>query len=174
MKANLNHSPAMNAYGGVEVQLHSFLTSVLVGVTSQFQALVVYPQVRSLRYPMNRLVGPQIWYWSFDEEKNLFRMPGIWGRCTEACKKNPRNVWANVHQMLLEVIWKDMRFAAQGMGVGSTKPYPQIYSHTSPSSCHSPLPTQPLPVTQTTFFTAREAVLTTFVRSTGIRQRGLK
>jgi len=73
--------------------------------------------------------------------------------------------------VLLLVISKKVRFAAQGMGSGATKRYPQTYFYTSPSGCHSP---HPRPVTLTVYFTAIEVVLTTFVRSTGICHRGLK
>jgi len=39
----LSHAHAVKAYWGVEVQLHSFLTSVLDGMSGQIQALVVLP-----------------------------------------------------------------------------------------------------------------------------------
>ena len=81
----------------------------------------------------------------------------------------PMVMW--VLGVLLLVISKKMRFAAQGMGAGPTKRSPQTHSYTSPSSCHSP---HPLPVTLTIHFTAMEVVLTTFVRSTCICHRGLK
>jgi hypothetical protein len=65
----------MNAYGGVDVQIHIFLTSVLAGSersaphTDQFT-----PGGKSPRYPLDRrMVGPQIRSGQSGEEKFLDR-----------------------------------------------------------------------------------------------------
>jgi hypothetical protein len=47
----------MKAYGGVALQLHAFLISVLDEVSGQFHSAVVLPQGKSLQYPLDLGAG---------------------------------------------------------------------------------------------------------------------
>jgi hypothetical protein len=50
----------MKTYWGVEVQLHTFLTLALDGVSGQIHTQATLPQEKSRRYPLGkRLGGPQ-------------------------------------------------------------------------------------------------------------------
>lgn len=69
MKTKLNHAHAMKAYGGVEVQRPSFLTSVLDGVSGQLQALVVLPPGKEPPVPSEYEVG-----WAPDLVLKLWRI----------------------------------------------------------------------------------------------------
>jgi hypothetical protein len=47
----------MKAYGGVDVQIHVFLTLALVGGVVSFTPLKLYPRGKSSRYPLDRRLG---------------------------------------------------------------------------------------------------------------------
>jgi hypothetical protein len=61
----------METYGGVEVQLHAFLTSAIDG-GGQRHALAALPPGKRPRYPLEkRLGGPQSLPGRYGEQKNL-------------------------------------------------------------------------------------------------------
>jgi len=88
----LNQHHPLNTYDGVEVHLHSFLTSALDWrwVVS-FTYLPLYPQEKRSRYPLDRrLGGPQNRSALGSEEKNSLHLPGIEPRssnCFDSHKK---------------------------------------------------------------------------------------
>ena len=70
---------------GVEVQLHSFLTSALDGSVWSVYARPLDPRGKSPRYPMNKRLGePMSRSGLFGKEKNLLPLPGFYSRI-QAC-----------------------------------------------------------------------------------------
>jgi hypothetical protein len=64
----------MKAYGGMDLQIHIFLTSALAGGewSVSFTPRSLYPRGKSPRYPLDRrLDGPQYWSGRRREEKIL-------------------------------------------------------------------------------------------------------
>jgi hypothetical protein len=69
----------MKAYGGVDVQIHIFLTSVLVEVSGQLHApaALTPPRGKSVRYPLDsRLGGPTAGLDDM-EKKKILPPPGL-------------------------------------------------------------------------------------------------
>jgi hypothetical protein len=67
----------MKTYRGVDVEIHIFLTSALVGVSGQLHAPAALPLGKSPRYPFyRRLGGPQSRSGQYGEVK-IFTQTGL-------------------------------------------------------------------------------------------------
>ena len=74
---NIVPEDAMQAYGGVEIYIHSFLTSARVGASAQLHSPAALHRERA-RYVLNsRFYGPQSLRGFCGEEMNLIHPPRI-------------------------------------------------------------------------------------------------
>jgi hypothetical protein len=79
---------AIQTYGGVEIYLHSFLTSVRDGVNGQLHSPAALYQERA-RYVLNsRFYGPQSLRGLCGEEMNLLHPPRIERRSLECLARS--------------------------------------------------------------------------------------
>ena len=89
----------MEAYGGVDVQVHSFLTSVLDG-RGWFSRFGRFTRGKKSRYPLNmRLGGPKTQSEHFAEKNNLLPLPD---RTRDRPSRSPFAILPTLRQVHME------------------------------------------------------------------------
>jgi hypothetical protein len=91
----------MKAYGGMEVESHTFLTSATDEDSGWLHTCLLHPQRKSPQYPFTRwLSGSESWSGHFGKPKNLFLLPGDKPRFLDYAQCTP------VVVLKISCIWK--------------------------------------------------------------------